>query len=553
MSTYTHGGELVARSLAAQGVDTIFTLCGGHIAPIYDGCLNHHIRIIDFRHEQAAAHAADAYARLTRGVGVAVVTAGPGVTDAVTGVANAYKAHSPLVLLGGAAPLKTEGMGALQEMEQVDLFHPITKASFTIRDTARIPQWLAYAYRVALSSPPGPVFVELPFDVLFNSVDPPPIPPRVEIAPTPPDPSALARAVDALLSARKPVVIAGSQVYWDGAWEALRELTERHGIPVFTNGAGRGTLPMDHPHCFRASRSAALKEADLALVIGTPLDFRLKYGQSGWNPELKLIQVDHDPANIGRNRPVQVGLVADARLSLEGLLEELERRQAHPDFGDWLSALGEIEGEKRNRQAAWCRLDDAPVNHFRFAAEVDGFVADHSPEEVILIGDGGDIVATCAKVITLRRPGQWLDPGPLGCLGVGAPFAIAAQALYPERKVLILSGDGSFGLNGFEFDTAVRFELPIVAIVGNDAGWGQIRNPQIQMVGEERAVATSLAPTRYDKIVEAMGGYGEHVESPEGIRPALERAFASGRPACINVALDPRGMAKTGASTPYIV
>lgn len=553
MPTYAHGGELVARSLAAQGVDTIFTLCGGHVAPIYDGCLNHNIRIIDFRHEQAAAHAADAYARLTRGVGVAVVTAGPGVTDAVTGVANAFQSRSPLVLLGGAAPLKTEGMGALQEMEQVDLFHPITKASFTIRDTGRIPLLLAHAFRVALSGRPGPVFVELPFDVLFNAVDPPAIPPRVEIRPSPPDPSALSRVVDMLLEARKPVVIAGSQVYWDGAWDALHELTERVGVPVFTNGAGRGTLPMDHPHCLRASRSDALKEADLALVIGTPLDFRLKYGGAGWNPELKLVQVDNDPADIGRNRPAEVGLIADARLVLEGLLDEIERRQAHPNFGDWLGALGEIEGEKLDRQAAWCRLDDAPVNHFRFAAEVDGFVVEGRPEDILLIGDGGDIVATCAKVITLRRPGQWLDPGPLGCLGVGAPFAIAAQSLYPDRRVLILSGDGAFGLNGFEFDTALRFSLPIVAIVGNDAGWGQIRGPQIQMVGEERAVATSLAPTRYDKIVEAMGGYGEHVESPEGIRPALERAFASGRPACINVALDPKGMAKTGTSTPYIV
>jgi acetolactate synthase-1/2/3 large subunit len=553
MSTYTHGGELVARSLVTQGVDTIFTLCGGHIAPVYDGCLNHDIRIIDFRHEQAAAHAADAYARLTRGVGVAVVTAGPGVTDAVTGVANAYQSRSPLVLLGGAAPLKTEGMGALQEMEQVDLFQPITKASFTIRDTGRIPQLMAQAFRVALSGRPGPVFVELPFDVLFNTVDPPPIPPRVAVRPIPPDPTALGRVVDMLLAVHKPIIIAGSQVYWDGAWDALRELADQVGIPVFTNGAGRGTLPMDHPRCFRASRSDALKEADLALVIGTPLDFRLKYGGPGWNPELKLVQVDNDPADIGRNRPADVGLVADARLLLEGIRDELERRRAHLDFGDWLSALGEIESERLGRQAAWCRLDDAPVNHFRFAAEVDAFVGQQRPEDMLLIGDGGDIVATCAKVVTLRRPGQWLDPGPLGCLGIGTPFAIAAQSLYPGRRVLILSGDGSLGFNGFEFDTAVRFHLPIVAIVGNDAGWGQIRGPQIQMVGEERAVATSLALTRYDKVVEAMGGYGENVERPEGIRPALERAFASGRPACINVTLDPKGMAKTGASTPYIV
>lgn len=551
MSQFAHGGELVARSLAAQGVSTIYTLCGGHVAPIYDGCLNHNIAVIDFRHEQAAAHAADAHARLTRSVGapnvgVALVTAGPGVTDAVTGVANAYQARSPLLLLGGAAPLKTKGMGALQEMPQVEMFRTFTKASFTIERTEDIPERLAEAYTAALSGRPGPVFVELPFDVLFNAVDAPEqMPDRVTVAPIPPPVSAVQAMFDLLRAAERPLIIAGTQVYWDDAGDALRDLTDAAAIPVFTNGAGRGTLSMAHPHCFKAARGKALRAADVVLLIGTPLDFRLKYGREDWNPAGKLIQIENDAAELNHNRQADVAVTADARLVLEALAEGLQGIR----FDSWLAQVAEWERARNEKQAAWERLDDAPVNHFRFAAEVERF----ADENTIFVGDGGDIVSACAKVLTVTRPGQWLDPGPLGCLGVGAPFAIAAQRLYPDRRVLILSGDGSFGLNGFEFDTAVRFGLPIVAIVGNDAGWGQIRGPQVQMVGAERAIATSLAPTRYDRVVEALGGYGELVEQPEDIAPALARAFASGLPACVNVMLDPGGMGKTGASSPYIV
>ena len=540
-----HGGELVARSLAAQGVDTIFTLCGGHITSIYDGCLNSNIKIIDFRHEQAAAHAADAQARLTRNIGVAVVTAGPGVTDAVTGVANAYQARSPLVLLGGAAPLKTKGMGGLQEIPQTGMFADITKASFTIENTSDIPSRLAEAYSIALSGRPGPVFVELPFDILFNIADAPESMPAARPEIMAPEPTVIREMFDLLRQAKRPLIIAGTQVYWDQAHEALRELTDQTGIPVYTNGAGRGTLPMTHPHCFKASRSAALGEADVVVLIGTPLDFRLKYGKKDWNPESKLIQVENDGDELNHNRRADVAILANARLVLEALSEGLQGLRYDP----WLDRVRDLERNKTVDLTRGLKLDDVPINHFRFGAAVNEFI----DADTIIIGDGGDIVGACAKVIDIVRPGQWLDPGPLGCLGVGAPFAIAAQNLYPERKVLILNGDGSFGLNGFEFDTAVRFGLPIVSMVGNDAGWGQIRGPQARMVGAERAVATSLAPTRYDLIVSAMGGYGETVDQPEALVPALGRAFASGRPACINVTLDPEGMSKTSASTPYVV
>lgn len=542
---FTHGGELVARALAAQGVGTLYTLCGGHIAPVYEGCLNNNIAVIDFRHEQAAGHAADAYARLTRNIGAAIVTAGPGVTDAVTAVANAYQARSPMILFGGAAPLRTRGRGALQEMPQTEMFQTFTKASFTIQKTEEIPAQLADAFKLALSGRPGPVFIELPFDVLFNAIDVPEIAPRFVAEPVQPELSAIQAMFEILRSAQKPILIAGTQVYWDGASAALREFTEQTAVPVFTNGAGRGTLPMTHPHCGKAARSKALREADAVLLIGTPLDFRLKYGLEGWNPDAKLIQIENDAAELHHNRQADVAMVADARLVLEALSEGLQGIR----WQNWLDEVRGWEAKKRDQQAAWEALDDAPVNHFRFAAEINKLL----DEQMIVVGDGGDIVSAAAKVLDVTAPGQWLDPGPLGCLGVGAPFAIAAQHLYPQKKVLIVSGDGSFGLNGFEFDTAVRYNLPIVAIVGNDAGWGQIRGPQVNMVGEERAIATKLAPTRYDKIVAAMGGYGEHVDDPAGIGPALSRAFASGRPACIDVSLDEKGMAKTGASTPYIV
>jgi acetolactate synthase-1/2/3 large subunit len=371
------------------------------------------------------------------------------------------------------------------------------------------------------------------------------MPDRVAIDPIPPPVEAVQAMFELLRAAERPLIIAGTQVYWDGAGEALRDLTDATAIPVFTNGAGRGTLPMDHPHCFKAARGRALRAADVVLLIGTPLDFRLKYGREDWNLQSKLIQIENDAAELNHNRQADVAVVADARLVLEALAEGLQGIRYQP----WLEQVAEWEQARNEKQKAWEGLDDVPVNHFRFAAEVQRFI----DPETIIIGDGGDIVSACAKVLTITRPGQWLDPGPLGCLGVGAPFAVAAQHLYPDRRVLILSGDGSFGLNGFEFDTAVRFGLPIVAIVGNDAGWGQIRGPQVQMVGAERAIATSLAPTRYDRVVEALGGYGELVEEPGDIVPALERAFASGKPACVNVMLDPAGMGKTGASSPYIV
>lgn len=532
------GGHLVARMLACEGVGTIFTLCGGHVAPIYDGCLDQGIDIIDVRHEQAAAHAADAWARLTRGVGVAVVTAGPGVTGTVTAVANAQYAGSPLVVIGGAAPRPFQGKGALQEMEQVQLLQPITKWSAAVPEAARLPEFLARAFRIALDGRPGPVFLEIPFDVLseFVSEEAAPLPGGYKATGRPhPDPRAIRAAADLLCAARRPVLIAGTTAYWDDAAAALSEVAERWALPTYLNGMGRGLLPPDHPSHFSLSRGKALQRADLVLIAGTPLDFRLKYG--AFNAEARLVQIEPDGTTFGQNRATDVGIIGDVRATLEALRLALAE-QGVGAFTGWRDEIAAVEATRRAEQAVLEQSDAAPLNHFRLAREIDAFIDD----ETTVIGDGGDVVAMAARVVRPRGPGRWLDPGPLGCLGVGAPFALAVKKLRPEHKVLVISGDGAFGLNGFELDSAVRQNLPFVVVVGNDAQWGQIRNPQIQFFGENRAAATKLAPTRYDHVAEAVGGYGELVEAPDELGPALQRAFASNLPAVVNVSLDPAAL-----------
>jgi thiamine pyrophosphate-dependent acetolactate synthase large subunit-like protein len=539
------GGHLVARVLKQAGVGHVFTLCGGHILPIYDGCLDEGIAVIDVRHEQAAAHAADAYARLTRGIGVAMVAPGPGVTDAVTGVANAYAARSPLLLIGGAAPLGLRGLGALQEMEQVALLRPITKGSFTVPETRQIPEVLTTAIRTALSGRPGPVFVEIPVDLLLTTIED-------RLAPIPvgyvhrPRAAADSEALDALArllaGAERPVVIAGGGVYWDDAASALTAFAEHAGVPVFMNGAGRGSLPTAHPNAFAQARGMALGGADLVLVLGTPLDFRLGYGRPPtFGEQAKVVMVDCDAAELGRNRPLELGLVADIGVLLRQALDLVPKTMA-ARVEPWLSAVRAKETEGRRKLEAFCAADDIPISHYRLAAEIAGVVG----PDTTVVGDGGDVVGCASRIVPLHRPGQWLDPGPLGCLGVGPSFALTAKLLRPEQRVMLIAGDGALGLNAMELETAVRFRLPLVCVVGNDGGWGQIRNPQLSFYGEARAVATSLPATRFDLLAEALGARGALVTEPRDIRPALDKAFGSGEVWCINVLLDPAAYRKTG-------
>ncbi|WP_242337972.1 MULTISPECIES: thiamine pyrophosphate-binding protein [unclassified Anaeromyxobacter] len=545
METLT-GGRLVARMLRKEGVSTAFTLSGLHVAPIYAGCVDEGIRLVDTRHEQAAAHAADAWARLTRGVGVAIVTAGPGVTDAVTGVANAWAANVPLVLLGGAAPTFNQGRGSLQEMPQVQLFAGITKWADRVPSADLVPSFLAKAFRVARAGRPGPVFLELPWDVLSNGADE-----ALAEAQTlyrtdarmPGDPRKLDAALALLARAERPVLLGGSSVWWDDGVDALARLATRSGIPVYLNGMGRGCLPPDHPSAFQLSRKEALAQADVVVVVGTPLDFRLGYGtEPTFAPGARVVQVDVEGGEIGRNRPVEVGIVGDAR----SVLEALEAGKLTPAAAEWRAFLREKETARAEKQRAFEESDQRPIHHFRLAKALDRVAS--RAGDVTFVGDGGNVVAVAAKVLKVRKPGRWLDPGPLGCLGVGAPFAIAAKLLAPERPVCVVQGDGAFGLNGFDFETAVRFGLPMVVVVGNDAAWGQILVPQRGLYGDDHAVATKLAPTRYDRVVEAFGGKGEHVEDPADLEPALERAFASGTVYCVDVAIDPEAAAASGAA-----
>lgn len=540
------GGQLVAKMLKAEGVSHVFTLSGLHVAPIYAGCVEEWIRVVDTRHEQAAGHAADAWARLTRGLGVAVVTAGPGVTDALTAVANAHSASSPMLLIGGAAPQFNAGRGSLQEMEQVDLFTRITKYADRIPSVDRIPIFMAKAARIALTGRPGPVFLEIPWDVLSNGVDEAeaPIPPMYRTkARTAGDPAYVQQAIELIDRADKVAVIAGSSVYWDDAAAELAEFAEKAGVPVFLNGSGRGCLPYDHPNFFQQTRKEALSEADVVLVLGTPFDFRLSYGQAPtFGDTIKIIQVDADPQEVGRNRAVDVGIVGDTRLVLRALTDGIARKNG----AEFLGELARREERRREKQLEYEQSEQTPIHHFRLAKALDT-VAHAKGRDPMFIGDGGNYVAIAAKVLRLHGPGRWLDPGPLGCLGVGAPFAIASKILHPERTVFVVQGDGSFGFNGMDFETAIRFNLPMVCVIGNDAAWGQIRIPQVQMHGEDKSPATLLRPTRYDKIVEGMGGYGELVTEPSQLIPALERAIGSNTVACVNVMLDPEAPAASGS------
>jgi len=530
-----HGGHLLAALLRREGVPNLFTLSGGHIAPIYDGCVDEGIRIVDFRHEQAAAHAADGWARVTGRPGVAAVTAGPGVTDAVTGVANALYADSPMLLLGGRAPLAEQRMGSLQEMDHVALMRPITKWADTCWETRRIAEYAAEALRHATAGRQGPVFLDIPLDVQFDVW-----PDGLELpegyrteARAQGDPDLVKRAAKALQDAAHPVIFAGSGVRWSEAHDALEALADAMKVPVYLNSLGRGCLPPDHPSFFSASRKHALGKADVLLALGVDWDFRLGFGRKSLPEDLTVIQIDVDGRHIGRNRRVDVGIVGDPGRVIEQLLAEGLGNAEEPA---WTGEVRGVETEKHEAAKAGMESGAVPIHPQRFAREIRDFLDD----DATVVGDGGDIVGISASIVQAKRPGYWLDPGPFGCLGVGPSFAIAAKLARPETQVAIIYGDGSFGLNAMEYDSAIRQDLPFVGIIGNDGAWGQIKVAQEALYGPGNAPAANLSTEAgYERMVEGLGGYGERVTEPGEIRPALQRAFDSGVAACLNVIVDP--------------
>ena len=526
-----HGGHLVARTLSSRGVTKLFTLSGGHLFSIFDGCKDAGIDVVDTRHEQSATWAAEGWAKATRGVGVCGLTAGPGVTNGMSAIAGAQQNGSPLVVLGGRAPEMRWGSGSLQEIDHVPFVAPLTKSAQTVKQTAAIPEVTARALDTAIELPSGPTFVDYPLDVVFQeaeAVAPPALRPEAAVA------EGAEQAAAILAAAERPAIMAGTNLYWARGEGELRQLAEALGIPVFLNGMGRGCLPADHELAFSRARGKGLKEADVALVVGVPLDFRLAFGGS-FGEETRLIQLDSAPSRLEATRQPELALAGDIAATLGALREAAVGEGADPEpTTAWVAQLRSTEAEKRAAEQGDFDDDRAPLHPLRVYRELREVLE----RDAIVIGDGGDFVSYAGRVIETYEPGCWMDPGPYGCLGAGPGQAIGAKLAHPERQVCVLLGDGAFGFSGLEFDSMVRHGLPVVGVMGNNGIWALEKHPMEFLYGYSIA-AELRQDARYDLVVEALGGHGELVREPAELRPALERAFESGGPALVNVLTDP--------------
>jgi acetolactate synthase-1/2/3 large subunit len=527
-----NSGELIALALKRGGVSHLFTLNGGHIWPILTGATEHGIRIVDVRHEQSAAFAAEGWAKVTRECGVAAVTAGPGVTNSASALAQAQSGDSPLFVIGGRAPVARWGMGSLQEMDHLAVVQSITKKAMTLGSADEAYSLAAECMRTALSRRTGPVFMDVPLDVFFGAADLPEATEHLTPDPGPaPDPDAIARVARLIKEAHRPAVIAGGSVWWSRAEAELTRLVESAHLPLCVNGMARGMLPPGHPLFFPRARGPALGEADLVLVVGVPLDFRLNFGQPPvFDAEAKLVFIDVDDHR--KHRAGEVAIYGDLKSALAALAVAVE---GTPKRGQWLDMLRASEASSRRRDEAVAESSSSPVHPARLIAEVQKF----SDPDAIIVGDGGDFVSFAGRLIERPMPGLWIDPGPFGCLGSGPGYAMAAKLARPDKQVILLSGDGAFGFSAMEFDTMVRHRIPVVCVVGNNGIWALEKHPMQKLL--DTSIAADLGPrTRYDQVVEALGGHGELIDRPEEIRPALERAFRSGLPSCINVICDPQ-------------
>jgi acetolactate synthase-1/2/3 large subunit len=527
-----HGGRLIARRLRAHGVSKLFTLSGGHLFSIYDGCREEGIEIVDVRHEQTAAFAAEGWAKVTRQPGVCALTAGPGVTNGMSAIASAQANHTPMLVLGGRAPTLRWGQGSLQEIDHVPFVRPLCKLATTAQSTAEIPGLVDEALAGALAPHGGPTFVDLPLDYVFMSAPEGDAPrARVGHPVRGADTHAIEQAARLLIEAERPVIMAGTDLYWGHGEQALIELAEALHVPVFLNGLARGCVPADHPLFFSRTRSQALKGADVALVIGVPMDFRLGFGGSfGEDTAIVAIDVAEPVRRHPREPAVELygalaATLVDLRVAAGGKALASE---------SWVSELRVAESERREAERAELSDERAPLHPMRLYAELARVL----DRDAIVIGDGGDFVSYAGRVIDSYELGCWLDPGPFGCLGTGPGYALAAKLAYPERQVVLLLGDGAFGFSGMEFDTLARHGVNVVGVMGNNGIWALEKHPMEFLYGY--SVAADLRPaTRYDQVVEALGGYGELVERPQDVAPAITRAFESGKPALVNVLTDP--------------
>ena len=529
-----HGGRLVARRLKAHGVSRLFTLSGGHLFSIYDGCREEGIEIVDVRHESTAAFAAEGWAKVTREPGACALTAGPGVTNGMSAMASAQSNHSPMVVLGGRAPAGRWGQGSLQEIDHVPFVRPLTKLAATPQSASEIPLLVDDAFAAACAPHGGAAFVDFPMDYVFMEAEEP----RQERAPAAigvggegARADAVELAAGLLRGAERPVVMAGTDVYWARGEQALMELARTLRIPVFLNGLARGCVPADDELFFSRARSQALKEADVALVVGVPMDFRLGFG-GAFGEETEIVVIDAvEPA---REHPRAVA--AECYGWIAQTLEDVRAAAGEQALASeaWVARLRESERERREAERGEREDERAPLHPMRLYAEL----AQVLDRDAIVIGDGGDFVSYAGRVVDSYAPGCWLDPGPFGCLGTGCGYALAAKLAHPERQVVLLLGDGAFGFSGMEFDTLARHGVNVVAVMGNNGIWALEKHPMEFLYSY--SVAAELRPeTRYDEVVAALGCDGQLVRTPTQLRPALERALSANAPALVNVLTDP--------------
>ena len=535
------GNEILARALREHGVEHVFFLMGGPMIDAENACLDAGVRMIDVRHEQAAAMMATAYSRVLRRPGVCMAASGPGTTNLVTGVAHAFVDCAPVIAIGGSSPVSQYGMGAFQEMDQVAMMRPITRWAERAYDARRIPELVAAAFRHAFAAQPGPVYLDMPGDVLYRDVDPSDVrwvePDLTRQRPLG-DPQLVDRALALLEQAERPVLIAGSGVLWSAAARELQAWVERARMPFWTTPQGRGVIPEDHPLCFLNARATAFGAADLVFVIGTRLNYVIDFGRPPRiAAQARMIQIDLEPAELGRTRHVDVGIAGDARAVLGQLLEAVDGRLAGR-YDRWVAHLADLNEEKRLDAERAMSTDQLPIHPLRLCKEVRDFLERDS----ILCVDGQEILNFGRQSIPTYVPGHRLNSGPFGTMGVGLPFGLGAKLARPDKQVVVLHGDGSMGLNAMELDTAFRHRINVLTIVSNNGGWTASDRPK---------AGRDLGYTRFDLVAKALGCHAEHVEHPDGIRPALARAAESGRPALVNVVTDATARARTARFATY--
>jgi acetolactate synthase-1/2/3 large subunit len=540
-----NGSQILARSLRRLHVDTFFYIMGGPMMAAETASVEEGLRAIDVRHEQAAAMMAHAYGRVKNTLGVCMAASGPGATNLITGVANAWADCAPLLAIGGSAPISQRGKGAFQEMDQVGAFKPITKWAEQVADPRRVPEFVATAVRHALGGRPGPVYLDMPGDVLYKQVEEdevvyPEFDPGASRERPRGDPALVDDALRLLSRAERPLLLTGSGILWSAAEAELQRFAELAGIPFYTTPQGRGVIPDDHELSYPTARATAFREADLILVIGTRINYVIGHlAPPRFNAAAHLIQVDIDATEIGHNRPADVGIVGDARAVLGQFLDAADGKVDAKRFSAWRDHLANVEQVKRLDAEQAMSTDQTPIHPLRLCKEVRDFL----DRDAILVVDGQEILNYGRQSIPTYVPRHRLNSGVFGTMGVGLPFGVGAKVARPDNQVLVLHGDGSFGLNAMELDTCARFKIPVVTVVSLNGGW--TADPNRDKTGRE------LGYTKFHQMAEALGCHGEYVEDPTQIRPALERAFKADCPALVNVLTDWRARATTAAFSVY--